>query len=157
YKSKRYIHRKSRAANIKEWLREVESGEINIFDMPAAVTSDYLSLLSYNFNDLLAASTLKQRVLGPPAEEIDDIMGRFPYRPDRYPYHGTSLAIEQPTGKPYNPIKDGYDYFYKQDINNGVDHYSLANYPETLTKTGTRSGTVKTSDGFKGVKNSVYK
>lgn len=148
YKTKYIKTKTSVAKNLDSWKSEVMSGSINIYDIPANVNSDLLKLLEIEQNDILAAvkvnpKTDYKKAIGP-ANILD------------YPYHETSKAIEQPSGRAYNPISDGYDYFYKQDTNNNVKHFTTFDFPAELKKTGTRKGLIKSKDGIQGAKNIVY-
>lgn len=148
YKTKRIKYKPCRSQTLELWINEVRNGTTHIFDIPKDVNVSLLRKLEIEQNDVLAAVKVK-----PKPNYRKHIR---PVNLLEYPYHETSRAIESPTGKRYNPIADGYDYFYKQDTNNHVERNSNFNFPANLTKVGTKKVCIKKDNGYKGAKDIVY-
>lgn len=126
YPTKHHATSSSKATTLSGWIQEVREGKTMMFDIPKAVWD---SLLTYLVNgkkeDKLAKETLRQQAEGRPLEGengLNDIMGNFPYDPERYPFYDTSEMIENPNRRgDFKTAKEsGYDYFRDSDLRNGV-------------------------------------
>lgn len=137
----------SNATSLEQWMNEVHSGETTIFDVPNAVKQDMLQLLSEN-DDSLAAETIRQQVEGPDQTEMDDIMGNFPYDPERYPFYDTSEMIENPSRKSEfrTALLDGYDYFRHLDSKLGIVEGDFNYISKAMKATGKKKAKGETID-----------
>lgn len=147
YQTEHHNIKPSQATTLKQWMDELYEGSTGIFDVPTAVKQEMLKLLSEN-DDLLAEETLKQQEEGVPQEITDDIMGDFPYDPERYPFYDTSEMIENPNRKAEfrTALLDGYDYFRYIDTKMGIVEGDFSYISKGMKSNGKKKNKGETID-----------
>lgn len=148
YKTKGIQVRKSCARSLNDFTTEVLNGLVHMFDVPRIVIKELLYKLETEQNDILAAAKVKSKT--------NYIKNYGPINIEDYPFHETSAAIESPTNRKYDPIRDGYDYFAKQDMNNHVTRGIDFNFPANLKAVGRKKTSIKKNSVYSGVKDIVY-
>lgn len=119
YRAEIVPKRKSKATNLNEWMDEIRTGAVLMYDIPNKVNTSFLQYLAEN-RDTLAKETLRQKVEGMPKEIHDEIFGNQEYNHENYPFHDTAESIENPMRK-WEFRTGEYDYFRKHDA-----YYSVA-------------------------------
>lgn len=134
-----HAQEKEKSTTLEAYMANVDKGIVSIFDINTNVNLALIELLALLGNDVLAQEFLRQRTDGYVYESLNE-----------YPCH---VVASQDDYK-----NKGNDYFYNQDMNNGVRQHMDFNMPnpELFPTTGHKKSVFKTDDSINGGKQRLF-